>query len=426
MEPTIPIANQTPKPKKLGIIARNFPALLDRNFKLYFTGQLISMIGTWLQNVAQGWLVLELTHSAFWVGTTAASSLAPIFLFGLFGGVIVDRANRKKILLITQSASLVLAAILGILTIGGWITVPEIIALAFLLGMLNAIDIPARQAMLAEMVPKQYLTSAIALNSTTSNGSRIIGPAFAGALIAIVGTGYTFLLNAASYLAAIIAISLIRYEQKLNPNRPNPLRAIREGISYTFSHAVIRTCLFAMTSVALFGYSFNSILPAIVAQVFHGTSSTLGYLLAAAGIGSVVAGILISARATKWNEIRFAAVASSILAISFFAYAFTDELLVGLALSLLLGLTLTGTSSTLTTLVQHRVDEAIRGRVISVILISFTAAMAIGSFSMGYVAEHFGYRATLLGSAIGTAGVAIFLVVSYRRTKSAPEARALA
>jgi predicted MFS family arabinose efflux permease len=285
--------------------------------------------------------------------------------------------------------------------------------------MLNAIDIPARQAMLAEMIPKQYLTSAIALNSTTSNSSRVIGPAFAGALIAIVGTGYTFLLNSASYLAAIVAIALIHYEQKLNPDRPHPFSAIREGISYTFSHPVIRTCLLAMTTVALFGYSYSSIVPAIATHVFHGTSSTLGYLLATSGLGSVIAGILIAARASQWGEVRFAAVASSVLSVSFFVYAFTDQLFVGLIISLLLGLTLTGTSSTLTTLVQHRVDEAIRGRVISVILISFTAAMALGSFAMGYTADHLGYRATLLGSAIGAAGVAIFLTLSYRRSKTA-------
>lgn len=406
--------NQNPEFAPTGMITRTFPALLDRNFKLYFTGQFISTIGTWLQNVALGWLVFEMTRSALWVGAIAAAGLTPVLVFGLFAGALVDRADRRKIILTTQSIAMVLAAILGILTTSGVITIYEIFVLAILLGMVNAFDIPARQAMLAEMMPKQYLTSSIALNSATNNTSRILGPAVAGVLIALLGSGGTFLLNAASYGAAILAIFNLRHRSVASEVRIHPIQAIREGISYTFSHPAIRTSLIAMSSVALIGYSFSSILPAVTGNVFHGNATMLGYLFASSGLGSVVATILISTRARAWGEHRFARTASALLSATFLVFAFTTNFFLGLLVLFFFGLSLTGTSSTLTTLIQHRVEGALRGRVISLVLISFTSAMALGSFLMGYSADHFGYRRTLLGSALGALLVVAFLLLSER------------
>ena len=212
-----------------------FPAFRDRNFRLYFYGQLISMIGTWLQNVAQGWLVLELTHSAFWVGATAAVGSAPVLLFGLWGGVIVDRIDRRKILLCTQIISMILALILGVLVLLHVANLWEILVLTFLLGSVNAIDLPARSAFIVELVEeKRFLTSAIALNAATFNASRIVGPAFAGLLIAAIGTGGTFILNGVSFIAAIISLILIRFDAPAAQHHLHPFAAIREGIYYSF------------------------------------------------------------------------------------------------------------------------------------------------------------------------------------------------
>ena len=191
-------------------IAATFPAIQSRNYKLYFTGQLISLIGTWLQIVAQGWLVLKLTNSVFMIGLIAALSTLPSLVFTLFGGVIVDRFLKRKILLITQSFSMALAMILGVLTILHLITVWQIGLLAFLLGLVAAVDAPARQAFVPEIVNKEQLPSAIALNSGAFNSARVIGPGIAGILIAIIGTGGAFLINGISYIAVIIALLKIR------------------------------------------------------------------------------------------------------------------------------------------------------------------------------------------------------------------------
>ncbi len=204
-----------------------FPALRNKNYQLYFMGQLVSLIGTWLQIVAQGWLVLELTNSVFLIGLVAAVSTLPTLLFSLFGGVIVDRFNKQKIITFTQTASMLLALVLGLLTVFKIINVWQIMILAFLLGVVNAVDMPARQAFVVEMVGKSDLASAIALNSGIFNGARVIGPSIAGILIGLVGTGGAFILNAASYLAVILALFYIKAKAIVHKNHPHPMLAIK-------------------------------------------------------------------------------------------------------------------------------------------------------------------------------------------------------
>jgi len=227
-------ADQTPKTlKERALLA--FPAFRSRNFRRYFVGQIVSMIGTWLQMVAQGWLVLEMTGSAFQVGVTAAASSLPTLFLSLFGGVIVDRYDRKTILLWTQGASMLLAFVLGIFTLTGAVTVPIIIALAFLLGCVAAVATPAIQAFLSEMVERDQLHSAVALNAAIFNASRVIGPAIAGLMIAWIGTGGAFMANGLSYVAVIVALLGIHtVAPRKNPDAHQPpLQSIRDGIVYT-------------------------------------------------------------------------------------------------------------------------------------------------------------------------------------------------
>jgi len=217
-----------------GKLLNLFPALRIRNYKLYFIGQIISMVGTWLQIVAQSWLVLELTNSAFYVGVVAASGTVPSLLFSLFGGVIVDRFSKRKILILAEISAMVLAFILGTLAVFNVITIWEIIILSFLLGCVSAIDIPARNAYVVELVGKEELTSAIALNSAIFNGSRVIGPGIAGFTIALVGTGGAFIANAISYVAAIISLFMIKTVYVPSTDHPHPLKAIKEGVQYSW------------------------------------------------------------------------------------------------------------------------------------------------------------------------------------------------
>ncbi|HEV2340012.1 MAG TPA: MFS transporter, partial [Patescibacteria group bacterium] len=211
-----------------------FPAFKSKNYQYYFTGQLVSLIGTWLQVIAEGWLVLQLTNSPFLIGLVAALATAPSLLLSLFGGVLVDRFQTKTILLVTQSAAMVLALIYGLLTIFHVINLLEICILAFLLGIVNAIDIPARQAFVVELVDKEELGSAIALNSGTFNGARVIGPAVAGLLIGFIGSGGAFILNGISYIASIIGLVLFHVHAKKESTAGgiHPIAAIKRGLQY--------------------------------------------------------------------------------------------------------------------------------------------------------------------------------------------------
>jgi MFS family permease len=245
-----------------------FPALQNRNYRIYFFGQFFSLIGTWLQIVAQGWLVLQLTSSPFLIGLVAALATVPSLLFSLFGGVVVDRFSKKKILYFTQSASMLLALTLGVITNAGLATVPVIGTIAFLMGTVNAVDAPARQSLVPELVKKPHLPSAIALNSGIFNAARVIGPGLAGLLIAWVGIGGAFIANGLSYIAVLVALWFVRIHEQPATRILHPLAAIREGIMYSFTHPVIRVLLIFVGMVSIFGWSYTTIMPVIARETY--------------------------------------------------------------------------------------------------------------------------------------------------------------
>lgn len=397
-------------PGWLGRLRGAFPAFEERNFRLYFSGQFISQIGTWLQTVAQGWLVLELTHSAFWVGTVAALAGAPILLFGLGGGVIADRFPKRRILLITQTIAMLLAFLLGALAMLHLASVLTICILAFLLGMVDAVDKPARQAFVPEIMARKNLTSAIALTAATFNASRVIGPALAGLLIALIGSGGTFMLNGASFLAAIAAIFAIRVGDREAPVHPHPLTAIRDGLRYTFRQASLRLFLIASSTVALFGFSYGAILPALTEAVFHRGADGLGYLYAAQGIGSVLAAVFISALSRRLGSHIFIIGGNFLLAFSLGLFAVATAFPLGLVAAFGIGLAITAEFSTINSAIQHRIEDAWRGRVASIYMFMFMGAMPLGSIAMGYGAERFGFPTTLLLGALGVffTGIVLF------------------
>ena len=385
-------------------ITSAFPALQNKNYKYYFFGQFISLIGTWLQIVAQGWLVLQLTNSAFLIGLVAALATLPTLLFTLFGGLIVDRFSKRHILLFSQSCAMALALLFGILTLLDYINVWGICVIAFLLGTVNAIDSPARQAFVPEMVSKEQLPSAIALNSGVFNAARVIGPSLAGLLIALLGTGGAFILNGLSYLAVILALSVMNVESIISRKKVKPIIAIKEGIAYSFSHPIIRILVIITGVVSIFGWSYITIMPIIAQNEFHLDAAGLGYLYAASGLGSLVATFIVGGYSKKIPPVLFIFGGNSIFAISLIMFSFTNNLTLGLVLLFLIGLGLLSQGAITNTIIQSLVKSELRGRVMSIYILMFIGLAPLGNFQIGWLAEHFG-----TGFALRFGAVVVFL-----------------
>lgn len=379
---------------------KSFPALQNRNYRLYFGGQLVSVIGTWLQIVAQGWLVLQLTNSPFLIGLVAALATAPSLLFSLFGGVIVDRFRKKKILYFTQIANLILASVLGVLTILNHVNVPLIATIAFLMGTVNALDAPARQAFVSDLVSREHLASAIALNSGTFNAGRVIGPGLAGLLIAWIGTGGAFIVNGVSYLAVVIALWYMDIQEKTAVQNLKPLQAIREGLRYSFSHPIIRILYIFTAVVSIFGWSYSTIMPVIAQDIFHVEAKGLGYLYAASGIGSLVAIYLISAFSERFRPIVFITGGNTIFALSLVLFSLSHSMIVALPLLFLVGLGLLCQSAMMNTTIQSMVKPEFRGRVMSIYVLMFLGMAPVGNFEIGFLTEHLGITTAIIINAI--------------------------
>jgi len=369
---------------------RSFPALQNRNYRIYFAGQLVSVIGTWLQIVAEGWLVLQLTNSAFLIGLVAALATTPSLLFSLFGGVIVDRFRKKKILFITQSAAMILAMLFGLLTILGLVTVPIICIIAFLLGTVNAIDAPARQAFVSELVSKEQLASAIALNSGIFNAGRVIGPGFAGILIALVGTGGAFIINGFSYLAVLIALTFLTISEKTPSRNLKPIAAIKEGIHYSLAHPVIRVLLLFTAVTSIFGWSYTTIMPIIAHNVFHVDAKGLGYLYSATGLGSLLATFIVSAFSKRIPSVLFIIGGNIIFCCSLILFANTSTMAAALTLLFFTGFGLLSQSATMNTIIQGMVRNDFRGRVMSLYILMFMGLAPLGNFEIGWLTEKAG------------------------------------
>src|SRR5208283_3869361 len=272
-------------------------ALRHRNFQLFFAGQLISLIGTWMQTVAQSWLVYRLTGSALLLGTVGFASQIPVFIMAPVGGIVADRLNRRRVVIGTQIASMVLAAILALLTITGRVQVWQIMVIAAGLGAVNAFDIPARQAFLMDMVGREDLMNAIALNASMFNGARIIGPAVAGVLVASIGEGWCFFANAVSYIAVIIGLLLMRITHAANLAHPgSPLENILEGFGFARNTGPIRAILLLLGLVSFVGMPYVVLMPVFADQILHGGARGLGILMCATGVGALLGAASLAAR----------------------------------------------------------------------------------------------------------------------------------
>jgi len=372
-----------------------FPAFSHQNYRVYIIGHFISIAGTWLQIVAQGWLVFQLTQSAFLVGLATAINTLPILLFSLFGGVLVDKFPKKKIIILTSIAAMILALILGILTLLNLVTFTHIIIIAFLLGIVDSIDKPGRKSFIIELVGKNDLGSAIALNASIYNAARVVGPALAGILIATVGPGVAFIINSFSFLMVALILTLLKPYPTAAPVAMGTFSAIKEGLNYSWNHHSIRNMMSLVAVVSIFGWSYITILPVISERVLHLDVGGLGYLYSASGLGATLGALLVSALITRIAPALFIWSGSFLLSVSIFLFTLGSSFAISLFLLFLSGLGITLLFSTLNTLIQNHVDDSLRGRVMSIYTLMLNGTSPIGSFQIGWLSENFGSQLAL-------------------------------
>jgi MFS family permease len=397
---------------KIGLaVHRTFHAVShSRNFRLFFIGQAVSVTGTWMQSVASAWLVLQLahTHAGLALGVQAALNFGPILFIGAFAGLLADRRDKRAILITTQSAFAVLALALWGLVLSGVVELWMVYALSLLQGIVTAVDTPARQSFYAEMVEHGELTNAISLNSAVMTGTRIIGPALAGILIATIGLASCFLLNGVSYLAVIGGLSMMRAEELRRTRADRRKGQLREGLAYVWRTPELRNPLVWMAFVFTFSFNFSILFPLMARDVFGGDAGTFGLLLSLIGVGSLI-GALVMANEKSPNPRRLA-LACGAFGIATILVALAPSLGPELALLVPMGFTsmvfmITGNST-----LQLTSRPEMRGRVMSLYGIVFLGSTPIGGPIAGWVAEHFGARLALAGGGlvavlVGVAGV---------------------
>jgi len=367
-------------------------ALRHRNYKLFFFGQGTSLIGTWMQRTALGWLVYRITGSEWLLGVVGFSSQILTFLVAPFAGVMADRVSRRPLLVATQTLAMVQAFVLTALTLSGTVAVWHIIVLSVLLGLVNAVDIPVRQSFVVEMLEsREDLPNAIALNSFLVNGARLVGPSVAGFVIAALGEGVCFLLNGVSFLAVIAALLAMKVvAEPRAAKESHVLHNLREGLTYTFGFEPIRAILILLASVSIMGMSYGVLMPVFAKDILHGGPKALGFLTACAGMGALVGAASLASRRTVRGLGRVIAMASTTFGASLIAFSFSRDLWLSAALLVAAGLGSMIQTASSNTLLQTIVDDDKRGRVMSFYTVSFMGVAPFGSLLAGALASQFG------------------------------------
>ena len=387
-------------------------ALRHRNFRLFFIGQGISLVGTWLTKVATAWLVYRLSGSAWLLGVLAFASQIPTFLLSPLAGVMVDRWDRRRVLLATQALSMLQSALLAGLALGGVIQVWEVVALNVLQGLIDAFDMPVRQSMVVGMVDDRAdLPNAIALNSSMVNAARLLGPAIAGVLIAAVGEGWCFFIDAVSYAAVILSVLRMRFVPR-PPARKDAhvLREMAEGFRYASGFAPIRALLLLLAVSGLAGRPFAALLPVIAGEVMHGGAGTLGALQATAGLGALAGALYLASRTSVLGLGRVTVASAALFGLGLMAFSRAHALWLALPLLLLAGIGMMVQTAACNTIIQTVVDEDKRGRVMSLLAMSLFGTVPLGSLIAGALATRIGAANTIgLGGAICLVAACLFL-----------------
>ena len=374
-----------------------FAALKYYNYRLWFLGQVVSLVGTWMQSTAQGYLIYQITGSPAYLGLVGFVGGAPALLFTLFGGVIADRLPRRTLLVITQTAMLVLAFILAALTFTGLVKPWHIIVLAFLLGVANAFDAPARTSFILELVSRKDMTNAIALNSTMFNIGTVVGPAVAGLTYAAFGPAWCFTLNGISFIAVIVALLLMRITVIEKPSRRmNALAELREGLHYVFSNRMILSLIGAVGIVSIFGIGMLNLLPAWAKDVLHGDVRTYGWLVSARGFGSLVSALMLAYWGSRKMRGKLWTVGAFTMPVMLFVFALVRWLPLSLLALLGVGWGFMLILNNSQAIVQSLVSDNLRGRVMGVYTLVFFGSMPLGSLLAGTIAERIGEPLTVM------------------------------
>lgn len=376
------------------MLAHLLRALRHSDFRLFYFGQLVSVTGTWMQNLAQAWLVYRLTSSSFMLGLVAFTALLPVLLFGLSGGALADRLSRHRLLRLCQLLALLQALALALLSLSGQVQVWHVLLLSFLLGIVHAIEMPSRLAFVAELVPREDLPNAIALNSGLLNLARFIGPALAGWLVSLTSEGVVFLLNATTFLFVLGVLYIIRVRPHDGKSRPRG--HIREGLGYAWGQQRIRFALMLLAAASLVMTSYTVLMPVFARESFGGEADLLGLLLGTAGGGAFAAAVRLAYLGGRQHLEGNIALAASVAGAGMIAFALNERLAVALPLLALLGFSLTTMIASINTLIQVEVDNAMRGRIMALFSVLFVGLTSIGNLLAGSVARFAGVHHTVL------------------------------
>jgi len=409
-------------------LSNRFRALKHRNFQLFIIGQLISLIGTWMQTTAQQWLVYRLTGSAVLLGVFGFANQVPMLFLAWMGGYVGDRYNRHRGVITTQTFSMLLAFLLAFLTLTHVVNKWHLIVIAFLVGIVNAFDVPIRQAFFVQMVGKEDLPNAIALNSSIFNGARVVGPAIAGFAIVLVGEGWCFFLNGISFIAVLIALLMMRIPPTTTKRTTeSPVRSFVEGVRFAMSDPPIRAALLLLSVLSLFGLQYSVFLPIYARDILHGGAKTLGLLMSAAGVGAVLGALQFAARTQYKGLARWIAATSTICAIGLLIFSLASSFWLCAVVLFVVGFAATSQMAATNTIIQQRVPDELRSRLMAVYATMFMGVQPIGSLIAGVVAKHLGAPHTLLifGSFVLT-GCLVFLYQVVRKVKPDEPAAALA
>jgi MFS family permease len=408
MEATKVTGSGTPPVPRSGLPA-TLRALKHRNFQLFFGGQLISVTGTWMQTVALSWLVYRLTGSTLLLGTVGFASQIPVLLVAPLGGTMADRHDRQRIVIGTQTASMVLAFLLAALTLTGNVQVWHILVLATLLGVANAFDIPARQAFLVDMVGREDLMNAIALNSTMFNGARIVGPAVAGILVAMIGEGWCFFANAVSYVAVIVGLMMMRVRRPVQkPPSGSPLSHILEGFRFVRQTHPIRAILLLLGLISLVAMPYTVLMPVFAGRILHGGARGLGILMSATGVGALLAALTLASRTGVRGLGRWVAYSCGGFGAALVLFALSRSFWLSAALLVPAGFCMMLQMASSNTLIQTMAPDHLRGRVMSVYSMMFMGMAPFGALMGGALADRLGAPLTVAMGGVACVGGAVW------------------
>ena len=398
-------------------------ALGHRNFRLFWSGQLVSLIGTWMQMVARGWLVLQLTDSAFWLGMVGFANSVPVLLFSLWAGAIADNVSKRALVMWTQGISMVASFVLAFLTFSGMVQVWHVLAVSVIMGTAFAFDAPARQALTAEMVGKRDLVNAVALNSAIFNGARVAGPAIGAVALAWQGPGLAFLLNGLSYLAVMAGMArmdLPAFQKKLE--EAGPIKRVREGLGYVRHNKTIATLMILVSTVSVFAFPYAILMPIFADKVLGVGQEGYGMLMAVSGVGALVGALTLTVKSGSASVRRGRLITIGAIGLPVFLslFALSSNYLLSLAMLVGVGWTMIAINATTNTIIQTNVPDELRGRVNGVFAFLFIGMAPLGNLQAGVLADHFGAPAAIFIGSVVCAAVTLVVLLRNRELVNVP------